>query len=63
MVGLYVCGIARGAVSRKLRQYGGNNASGNAWHQEFGSFIHNLSMTGFLVDEACLSSISIHAWP
>ena len=60
IVGSYMCGIARGAVSRKLQQYGGIRAIENFWHLQFGSFINNPSMTGFLVEEACLSSISIH---
>ena len=58
-VGSYACGIARNAAMRKLRQYPGINASEDIWPRDLEHFVGNQSMLGFLIEELCLSSISL----
>ena len=58
-VGSYVCDIARDAAMRKLREYHAVNASEDIWLRYLEHFVGNQSMLGFLIEESCLSSISL----
>ena len=58
-IGSYACGIARDAALRKLRQYRQHGGTESIWLRDLDHYAHNRAMLGFLIEEACLSSITI----
>ena len=59
--GFSTCGVARDALTKFLRGYGAIKASEyHYWLQYLPSVIHNPSVTGFLIEHACLSFIVLN---
>ena len=62
--GFSLCGVARNAMAKALRRYGANRSSENhMWLQNLPYLIHNRSMTGFLIENCCLSAIALKGLP
>ena len=58
-VGNYTCGLARNAVATELRVQGVNFADID-FLSSLPDYIHNPSITGFMIEQAVLSSIKSH---
>jgi hypothetical protein len=56
--GHYTCGLARDTMARMLRKHGADVFMDQIWLDSFVHFKANRSVLGFLVEEACLSSIA-----
>jgi len=60
-IGHYTCGLARDTMAKMLRHYGQSKFFlSNAWLTRMEEFRGNPVILGFLVEQACLSSISMH---
>ena len=57
-VGHFTCGLARDTMAWKLRSFGEDVFLDFQWLNSFTQVKNNPSMLGFVVEQACLSSIA-----
>jgi hypothetical protein len=57
-IGHYTCGLARGAITDVLRSYGEDIFLDSVWLDSLVTFKNNPPVLGFIIEQACLSSIS-----
>ena len=59
--GFSICGVARNSLAKILRRYSSIKASENSfWLWNLPSVINNPPVTGFLIENACLSCIALN---